>query len=257
MYKVLSLIKFIFKSIGRKIFLSPMVSNLVINCLHSKTDMNMKKIYNRIRKKLLSDTNYIIVTDYGEGSKVLKGNVRQISRIARYAGIRKRKGELLIRLMNYLKPKNILEIGTSVGLGTACLALGSNNSKIITLEGCPETMNVAENLFKEYNLNNIKTNVGRFQDTLSDVIWNKKFDFIYFDGNHSKKPTIQYFEQCLSTVHDGTLFLFDDIYWSREMEKAWEYIMAHKMVSCTFDISGWGLVFFEPKYIKEHHCILV
>ena len=52
--------------------------------------------------------------------------------------------------MNYLKPENILEIGTSVGLGTACLALGSNNSNIITLEGCPETMNVAANLFKEY-----------------------------------------------------------------------------------------------------------
>ena len=257
MYKILCLIKFIFKSIGRKTFLSPMVFKLLINCLHSKTDMNMKKIYNRIRKKLLSDTNYIIVTDYGEGSKLLKGNVRQISRIARYAGIRKRKGELLIRLMNYLKPKNILEIGTSVGLGTACLALGSNNSNIITLEGCPETMNVAENLFKEFNLKNIKTNVGRFEDALPDIICNKKFDFIYFDGNHSKKPTIEYFEQCLSTVHDGTLFLFDDIHWSREMEKAWEYIMAHKMVSCTIDISGWGLVFFEPKYIKEHHCIWV
>ena len=257
MYKVLSLIKFIFKSIGRKTILSTMASSLVINCLRSKADMSMKRKFNIIRKKLLSDTNCITVTDYGTGSKFFKGNVRQIARIARYAGIRKRKGELLIRLMNYLKPKNILEIGTSVGLGTACLALGSNNSNIITLEGCPETMNVAENLFKEFNLKNIKTDVGRFEDTLPDIICNKKFDFIYFDGNHSKKPTIQYFEQCLSTVHDGTLFLFDDIYWSREMEKAWEYVMAHKRVSCTLDIAGWGLVFFESQYIKEHHCIWV
>ena len=257
MYKILSLIKFIFKSIGKKTFTSPMVSNLVINCLHSTTDMNMKIKFNRIRKKILSDTNFISVTDYGTGSKFFKGNVRQIARIARYAGIRKKKGELLIRLMNYLKPENVLEIGTSVGLGTACLALGGNNSNIITLEGCPETMNVAENLFKEFNLKNIKTNVGRFEDTLPDVIRNKKFDFIYFDGNHSIKPTIEYFEQCLSTVHHGTLFLFDDIHWRREMEQAWEYIMAHKMVSCTLDISGWGLAFFEPKYIKEHHCIWV
>ena len=257
MYRVKSLIKFIFKSIGKKYFLSTIASNLLINCLHSETDRNMKRKFNRIRNKLLSDTHYITVTDYGEGSKLFTGNMRQISRIVRYAGIRKRKGELLIRLMNYLKPENILEIGTSVGLGTACLALGGNNSNIITLEGCPETMNVAENLFKEFSLQNIKTNVGRFEDTLSDAIRNKKFDFIYFDGNHSKNPTIQYFEECLSTVHDDTLFLFDDIHWSREMEKAWEYIMAHKMVSCTLDISGWGLVFFEPKYIKEHHCIWI
>ena len=256
MYKVLSLIKFIFKSIGRKTFLSPMASKLVINCLHSKTDMKKRK-FNRIRKKLLSDTNCITVTDYGKGSKLFKNNVRQISRIARYAGIRKRKGKLLIRLMNYLKPENILEIGTSVGLGTACLALGGNNSNIITLEGCPETMNVAENLFKEFKLKNIKTDVGRFEDTLSDIICKKKFDFIYFDGNHSKKPTIQYFEQCLSTVDDGTLFLFDDIHWSREMEEAWEYIKTHELVSGTLDLFGWGLVFFESQYIKEHHCIWV
>ena len=104
MYKVLSLIKFIFKSIGRKTFLSPMASNLVINCLHSETDMNMMRKFNRIRKKLLSDTNCITVTDYGKGSKVLKGNVRQIARIARHAGIRKKN----IYLPNGFQPGNKL-----------------------------------------------------------------------------------------------------------------------------------------------------
>ena len=46
-----------------------------------------------------------------------------------------------------------------------------NNYNIITLEGCPETMNVVENLFKEFKLKNLKTDVGRFEDTLSDIIY--------------------------------------------------------------------------------------
>ena len=53
-----------------------MVSKLAIACLQSTTDMNMKRKFNIIRQKLLSDTNCITVTDYGAGSKFFKGNVR-------------------------------------------------------------------------------------------------------------------------------------------------------------------------------------
>jgi predicted O-methyltransferase YrrM len=42
----------------------------------------------------------------------------------------------------------LLEIGTSLGLATAALALGSKsigkNAKIVTLEGCPETSSIAK-----------------------------------------------------------------------------------------------------------------
>jgi tRNA A58 N-methylase Trm61 len=43
------------------------------------------------------------------------------------------------------KPATILEIGTSLGLATSALALGNTKAKVITLEGCPQTANVAIN----------------------------------------------------------------------------------------------------------------
>ena len=109
-----------------------------------------------------------------------------------------------------------------------------------------------EQKFKEFGLTNIKVVVGPFEDTLNQVCDSQHYDFIYFDGNHSKDATLDYFTQCLFMLTEKSIWLFDDIHWSREMEKSWEYIMAHRMVSCTLDILGWGLVFFEPKYIKEN-----
>lgn len=43
----------------------------------------------------------------------------------------------------------------------------------------------------------------------------------------------------------------DDIYWSKEMTKAWEYIKAHPSVTVTVDLFWIGLVFFRKEQVKE------
>lgn len=244
-HKVISLLIFITKSIKSRFIDKGLLFKIKHNYLGYDIDISLKKTYIKIRKNLLSNKNYITVTDYGEGFILFHDNRRQISRIARYSGIGKKRGKILIRLIDFIKPKNILEIGTSVGMGTSCLSLGNPNSRIITLEGCPETAQVAKNLFSEFNFDNIIIKIGRFEDTLIDVVQKQKFDFIYFDGNHSEDSTIKYFNLCLSTIQTGTIFLFDDIHWNRGMENAWKYIKKHNLVQHTIDTYRWGIVFFE------------
>ena len=48
---------------------------------------------------------------------------------------------MLIRVQ---QSQHILEIGTSLGLATSALSLGNDKAKIITLEGCPNTMKAAK-----------------------------------------------------------------------------------------------------------------
>jgi predicted O-methyltransferase YrrM len=43
------------------------------------------------------------------------------------AGITQKRAELLFRITTYFEPDTILEIGTSLGLATAALALGSKS----------------------------------------------------------------------------------------------------------------------------------
>jgi predicted O-methyltransferase YrrM len=219
-----------------------------------------KEQFNKIqnyRNSLLRNDQVINVTDFGAGSRVFKSNNRKVSGIAKNAGISKKRAELLIRVVQYFNPIYILEIGTSLGIGTASLSLGNPNAKITSLEGCPETTKIAMDQFKKFHLNNIKVEIGNFESTLPKSLLNKKYDLIYFDGNHQKEATIDYFEQSLHTSHNNSVFIFDDIHWSKGMEEAWNYIKDHKKVTVSIDTFQWGFVFFRKEQPKEHFVIRV
>ena len=83
------------------------------------------------------------------------------------------------------------------------------------------------------------------------------YQLIYFDGNHSKKATLDYFEILLPTITNETIWIFDDIHWSAEMEESWEIIKIHPKVSVTIDTFQWGLVFFRKEQEKEHFVIRI
>ena len=54
--------------------------------------------------------------------------------MAKHVGLNYKRAKLLIRFTSYFQSKNVLEFGTSLGLGTAAIHLGNPSSKITTLE---------------------------------------------------------------------------------------------------------------------------
>ena len=78
-------------------------------------------------------------------------------------------------------------------------------------------------------------------------------DYVYIDGNHQKAPTLSYFNQCLLNSHADTVFVFDDIHWSEEMEEAWESIKAHPKVTLSLDLFYMGLVFLREEQLEKQH----
>ena len=231
------------------------------------------KVLESYRKSLLNNPNSIEVTDFGAGSKVFKSNTRQISKIAKTAGISPKRAKLLFRLSRYFQPNSVLEIGTSLGLATSALALGNPNSKITTLEGCSKTFQIANEEFNAFNLKNItaintefttfltqhptpntqQPTTNRRQPTFNNQKPN--YDFIYFDGNHSQTATLAYFELLLPTITNDSVWIFDDIHWNSDMEIAWQIIKNHPKVTVTIDTFQWGIVFFRTQQEKEHFVI--
>lgn len=256
-FKIKSYLTFLLKSTNQHGVHSPFVYNLVTKCFYKKTNASKKRAFHKIQKTLYNNTTIISITDFGKGSKVFKSNNRKVSAIAKIAGISTKKAFLLIRIVDYLNLSNVLEIGTSVGLASAALQIGKPNSQITTLEGCKNTANVAENLFKKFQLNNIQLLVGNFNITLPKVVTNQHFDLIYFDGNHQKEATLTYFKNCLPTAHNNSVFIFDDINWSLEMQEAWEEIKKHPKVTVTIDTYFWGIVCFRKEQNKQHFTIRV
>src|SRR5690606_10430510 len=91
----------------------------------------------------------------------------------------------------------------------------------------------------------------------NDKVSTANYQLIYFDGNHSKKATLEYFNLLLPTIQNDTVWIFDDIHWSSEMNKAWQAIKKHEKVTVTIDTFQWGLVFFRREQAKEHFTIRV
>jgi len=83
----------------------------------------------------------------------------------------------------------------------------------------------------------------------------EKFDLVYFDGNHQKEATLKYFKTLLSSAHNDSVFIFDDIHWSKEMQEAWREIIAHPEVQVSIDTFQWGLIFFRKEQVKQDFTI--
>lgn len=257
--KIRTYIKFLLKSSNQHGIHSPFVYDFITKCLYKKNLIELEKVkfLKKYKIALNNNDNIISITDFGAGSKHFNSNKRKISTIAKRAGISNKRGLLLLKITQYFNTEKILEIGTSLGIATASFSIANTNANITTLEGCPETAKIAEKQFETFGLKNIHLEVGNFNKTLNTALQNKKYDLIYFDGNHNKESTINYFKQCLSAINNDSVFIFDDIYWSKGMEEAWNYIKNHKKVTLSIDTYQWGIVFFRKEQAKEHFTIRV
>ncbi len=212
------------------------------------------------RKLTLKNKNTIEHMDMGAGAgnKKYVRYFSKVSKIAKSSNIDKKSGRLLYALVNYFKPTHILEFGTLLGLGTIYLALPNPKSTVITMEGCAELAAKARGYIDRSNVENTDILVGEFATVLPIAIDTlKSLDLVYFDGNHRYNATMEYFNTCKSYIKQDTIFIFDDIYWSEDMKKAWNEIKIDKTVTATLDFYHFGIVFFNEKLSKENFILKI
>ncbi len=235
---------------------APFLFQLLQEVIYQKSDAADFLKIEKIRKQLLKDDSLLQVRDFGAGSRADKGGSRKVSKIAKYSAKPPRIAALIYRLVKHFRPRQILEIGTSFGITTMYMSLANPGAKIVSMEGCPETAAMAKRNFEQAGMENIRLIEGNFDETLP--VWlatAPDLDFVFFDGNHRKEPTLRYFNACLEKIHPQSVFIFDDIHWSEEMEAAWSVIKKHPLVKLTLDLYSIGIVFFRKELSKEDYII--
>lgn len=250
----LAYIKYKLKAKSKYSIHSPFVFDFVTKALESNLDSELFNQYIAYRNTLLKDKGKIEVRDHGAGSKVFKGAKRSINKIAKVAGISPKKAKLLLKITHYFQPKNILELGTSLGMSTICLSKASPDAQITSIEGCPETAQKAREYLENFQVS-AKIITDTFENVLPGLCKKNKYDLILFDGNHQLEPTLKYFNICKNAVKDNTLFIFDDIHWNKEMEMAWKKITQDEQIHVSIDLFHYGLAFFRKGQDKQHFII--
>jgi len=230
---------------------SPFVFNLIMDVFRDKKFYSEYRTIENHIKNLRQNNQTIQFQSFGAKSRIVK---KKISEIAKSSSINKKYGRLLFRLTRYFKSKNILELGTYMGAGSLYLAHANKNAKITTIEASETLAGIAQKSFDEAQVNNISLLNKTFEEALPEILKsNPPFDLIFFDGNHTYEATLNYFHQCMEYKNEHSIFIFDDIYWSQEMYKAWTEILQHPEVRLSIDLHRTGLIFFKKDFLAKQH----
>lgn len=245
---------FLFRSTNQHGVHSPFVYHLLTEVLYQKPSHSQIAFYNFYRNQCLKLTPK---KEEIQKEKNGKTAVLQHKKQGFKKRMSKKRALLLMRLIAYVKPKAILDIGTGSGIRTASMAHSFEKTEVTRLESCMETSQYLALFFEKLLLKNIQWVVGDFQKTLPVVVENKKYNIIFFNRSQRKKDRLEEFYLALNAVHNDSVFIFDEIYENREMAEVWEEIKKNPKVRVTLDTYRWGFVFFRKEQVKEHFIIRV
>jgi predicted O-methyltransferase YrrM len=208
-----------------------------------------------LRRQCLRSNEVIRKTDYGAGAELHNESAYpvKISALARYSMTKPAKARRLFRLARFLKAERILEIGTSLGITAAYLALPGRDVKVVTLEGCPELSRKAKEHFNQLGLHNVELLTGPFSETIVPALQRLgNVDLVYIDGHHHGNAMLDYFDQCLPFITNESVIVFDDIRNSHDMERAWKTVCERQEVRASFDFFCSGWVLFRKELSRQH-----
>ena len=256
-HKIVCYLKFLWKGKTKYSIQSPFVHDFIERVLDDKELYYSFLAMNYLKSELEKNKSLLSIHDKGAGSHFSNKKTKSVEQIAKTAISSEFKARSLFKLINLYQPKIILELGTSLGLTTCYLANAKRNSEVITVEGSRDIHEVAKKNFKKMGLNKIRALCGGFDEQLPIILQNiTELDFVFFDGNHTKEATLNYYNQCKAKANPNTVFVFDDIYWSKPMTSAWNKIISDSSIRLSLDLFSFGVVFFLENRAKQHFQII-
>lgn len=236
---------------------APFMFDFYCNCLKKARKAKPDPDIERIRKKMSGEFQEIPITDLGAPSRTGRAGKTSITKIVRH-GITKQKYSVLIQhIIQYFGIKQVIELGTSIGINTLYLAKSAPEGKVYTFEGNEMLIVKAEETFKELPVKNIEIISGNIDKTFPPFLQclAKSPFLLYIDANHTFEATLRYFNEVRPYVTHPSVIIIDDIHWSGDMEKAWYLIRKDQSVTISADLFQFGLLFFREGSSKQHYTL--
>lgn len=154
-----------------------------------------------------------------------------------------------VRLLHHAlavwRPKEVLELGTCVGISgahqAAALAV-TGGGRLTSLEAHAALAARARENWRRAGIENAEVVVGRFRDTLAPVLSRARWEFAFIDGNHVGKATRAYVDCIARASAPGALLAVDDIDYDKGMRKAWEASRNRPDVAASAEVGKIGLL---------------
>ena len=216
---------------------SPFVFALLTNVIEDKSAYYSYHDISLIRRRLTQNNKSICY----------KGKRLTVKKAVQKYGISKKEGEFLFRLTNYFKPREILSVGSSLGLTPLYLSRYDSSVQCITLECEQDFAEMATHFLSKETNPSLQIRTGTYKEVISEPTSQlQRIDCIFIDKNVGISDLDFIFNQCLPFIHDQTFCVFAGIRLSSEKYHFWEQICQHPRVTVAVDLFQMGLLFFQP-----------
>jgi predicted O-methyltransferase YrrM len=179
-----------------------------------------------------------------------RGTTSTVGKVTKRASVPPAQAALLFHLARSFNTSRCLEMGTCVGISGAYLAAAlqtNGGGALRSLEGHRDRAEIARQTWSQLGFSDAEVVVGRFEQTLDDVLAGEPFDLVFIDGNHDHDATVAYAASFRAASRPGAVMVLDDIAWSDGMKQAWVEIRAGLVESVTADLGRLGLVVLRPR----------
>ena len=205
----------------------------------------------RLRQHLARDVTRIQKTDLGAGSRTSKQRQTHlvVGAIARQSLTPREDIQAMCRWLSCVETSGrFLELGTSLGTTSAMVAaLGWS---VETWEGCPQTLEKAKEGWKNLGLDRaIDAKLGDFAKLAAELGEGDRWDVVYLDGCHKEEATMSLVKAL--EPHTKVALVVDDIAWSREMHRAWQFLQSQPVWRVSFSWRGRGFLLKAPHMSRQ------
>ena len=228
-------------------YLFEFVNGVIYNDIRTEVPGWLTALHRQLRR----ERAMLTATGPGAPSTVKGGPQRSVRSFVKGSSVSLKYGALLFRISRWFRPGVILELGTGLGISTLYLSAGSPGIPVHTIEGISERADFSEGLFKRSSLTTVKVHVGEIEEVLESLAGEVKGRMLVFvDGNHRFDPTIGYLKWILGQAGAESVVVMDDLYWSKEMARAWHEIISWPEVRMSIDLYQMGVLLLRTDLNK-------
>jgi len=171
------------------------------------------------------------------------GDGRTVRSFVLQSSVSEKKGALLYRIARWFAPEMVVELGTGLGISTLYLASGTPGTPLHTIEGNTDRATFAAQLVSRCQLRPVSIHWGDLEEKLNDILPLLPGRFLaYVDGNHHFDPTVRYVRKLVDRAGEEAVVVMDDIYWSKEMHRAWLEIISWPESRVSIDLYEVGIL---------------
>lgn len=161
-------------------------------------------------------------------------------------------GALLYGIVRAVRPRSVVEIGAAHGYGAYYIASAlqeNGRGRLDTLEGMQLRIELTRETLSRLGVDDRVTVVeGEFDRTFPSVLEGGTVDMVFSDGDKTVDRTRRQFDQALEAVGGAGFLLFDDVNFSRDIERLFAQLVGHPRVARAAVFRGrWALLRLAPR----------